>query len=158
MDPNVAKALKAVFLFRDAPEDVVKAAADCAERRAVDVGENIVNEGDPADSMFVILQGSVRVSKRARDESDEEVVMLGTGSHFGEIALLDSAPRSATVTANEHCELLVLRSARLQERLERSPAAGLFVYRALARSVAKRLRQTTDDLGFARQLAKERRH
>ncbi len=93
----------------------------------------------------------------SKEGSDADVVMLGTGSHFGELGLLDDAPRSASVRANERTELVKVDGERLRALLDAEPAIAARFYRAVARSVSKRLRVTTDDLAFARQLAQERR-
>ena len=154
---DAVKQLKAIYLFKDLPEAALKQVAQAAEPRTAQPGEVIVQENRPSDALFIIRSGSCRVHKE-KDGDVQNVVVLGANSYFGEAALLDDAPRSATVTATERTELLVLKSAKLKARLDVDHEAGHHVYRALATSLVRRLRQTTDDLAFARTLASERSH
>jgi CRP-like cAMP-binding protein len=146
--------LKQIFLLKDLPEDALALVDRASTTLVVEGGVEIFREGEAADGLYLLRAGSVRVGKAG---SDTDVVMLGTGSHFGELGLLDDAPRSATVRANERTELVKVEAARLRTLLDAEPAIAARFYRAVARSVAKRLRVTTDDLAFARQLAQERR-
>lgn len=149
---DATKALKQIYLFRNLTDAEIKVLAQIAEERVVDAGETLVTEGQKGDAMYVIHSGTVKVFKDAAD-----VVMLGTGSHFGEISLADDAPRSASVVANERTELLAFSIEKLRAKIDGDKAIAASLYKALARSLAGRLRQATDDLGFARQIAKERR-
>lgn len=153
---DAVKQLKATYLFKDLPDAALRKIADGAEPQTAQPGEVVVQESRASDALFVIRSGSCRVHKEKEGDS-RNVVVLGPGSYFGEAALLDEAQRSATVTATERTELLVLRAAKVRAALEGDHDAGHHVYRALATSLARRLRQTTDDLAFARGLAAERK-
>ena len=136
--------------------DALALVAQSATGVVFDAGQDVCREGQPADGMYLIRSGSVHVKK---NDGDADVVMLGSGSHFGELGLVDDSPRSATVTAAEHCEIVRVDAVRLREALAAKPAVAAAFYRAVARSIARRLRVTTDDLAFARQLAlSQRRH
>lgn len=76
----------------------------------------ILQEGDPGDSLFVIGSGSVRVTAFGT-----LLAALGTGEMFGEIAVLERKPRSATVTAGEHCLLLEIEGEEFRRLLEKYP-------------------------------------
>jgi len=152
---DAAKHLKAMFLFKDLPDAALHQVAHAAEVHTAQHGEVIVQENKPSTALYLIVSGSCRVHKEKEGDA-RNVVTLGAGSYFGEAALLDDAPRSASVTANEKTQLLVLQSSRLRARLDGDHEAGHHVYRALATSLARRLRQTTDDLAFARMLVAER--
>jgi CRP/FNR family cyclic AMP-dependent transcriptional regulator len=150
----VTSSLQQIFLLRDLRPEALALLEQASTSLTVDAGREIFREGQPADSLYLIRSGSVRVSKPG---NDSDVVMLGTGSHFGELALVDDGPRSASVTAIERCEVLRVDTAALRMKLDAAPQVAAVFYRAVARSLAKRLRVTTDDLTFARQLALERR-
>lgn len=145
-----AQALQQIYLFKDLDADTLAVVAQAATSLVIDAGQDVCREGQPADGMFLIRSGSVHVTKGG---SDADVVMLGSGSHFGELGLVDDSPRSATVTAAERCEIIKVDAAQLRDALATSPAVAAAFYRAIARSIARRLRVTTDDLSFARQLA-----
>jgi CRP-like cAMP-binding protein len=96
----------------------------------------------------------VRVLKSGKHD-EEEVARMGQGQYFGEVALIDSDQRSATVAAVERTELLRVDRQELEKVLNQDSAVGLKVYRAFARSLCRRLRQTTIDLTFMKDLAKQ---
>ena len=73
-------------------------------------GEHIFSEGEVGDGWYVIFEGTVIVRKRTPFHRDQEVAELGPGACFGEMALLDDAPRSATVMTNS--ALLAFRFSR----------------------------------------------
>jgi CRP-like cAMP-binding protein len=145
-----AQALQQIYLFKNLDADTLAVVAQAASKQVLDAGQEVCREGQPADGLYLIRSGSVHVTKSG---SDADVVMLGSGSHFGELGLVDDSPRSATVTAAERCEIIKVDAAQLRDSLARQPAVAAAFYRAVARSIARRLRVTTDDLTFARQLA-----
>jgi CRP-like cAMP-binding protein len=151
---TTAASLQQIFLLRDLRPEALALVEQATTGMTIDAGREIFREGEPSDGLYLLRSGSVRVSKPG---NDSDVVMLGTGSHFGELSLVDDGPRSASVTATERCELLRVDAATLRTKLDAAPQVAASFYRAIARSLAKRLRVTTDDLAFARQLALERR-
>lgn len=99
-------------------------------------GERIVTQGQPGDSFFVLLKGRLSVSILSPEGREIVLSTLSAGDHFGEMALLDDAPRSATVTAVEKSELAVLTRDAFFDLLK-----GNFVLiRALLGSYSRRLR------------------
>jgi CRP-like cAMP-binding protein len=153
---DVAAALRNVDLFKDVREPGLRAVAAIAEPVTLAAGDVVIVDGGPADALYVIRSGSCRVYKEKGGDA-REVVVLGPGTQFGASALLDPAARSATVVAAEPTELLAFRAERLVALLEGDPVIAAAFYRAFAKSLFRRLRQMTDDLGVARLLAAERR-
>lgn len=84
------------------------AMAQAAAIRQYRRGEKIVAQGEPGDSFFVIVRGRVAVSVLSPESRDVVLTSLTDGDFFGEMALLDDAPRSATVVATERSEIAVL--------------------------------------------------
>lgn len=103
-------------------------------------GETVFNEGDKGSFMCVIHQGSISVVKT--DRNDEAVVMgvEGPGRVFGEMAVLDGEPRSATCLARSDCRMLVLEKTALDAMIEEKPRLGAKVLRAIAISLSRRMR------------------
>jgi CRP-like cAMP-binding protein len=105
-------------------------------RRAEDVrvpaGKVLVNEGETGHEFFVILDGSARVTRRGK-----RVATLGPGSAFGELALLDKAPRNATVIAETPMELVVLGQREFAGIIDEVPGFA----RKLLAGMASRLRE-----------------
>jgi CRP-like cAMP-binding protein len=133
---NVPDLFSKVALFEGlAPADrlaVSRAVALRTYRR----GERIVTQGQPGDSFFVLVKGRVSVSIMSPEGREIVLSTLLAGDHFGEMALLDEAPRSATVTAAERSELAVLTREAFFDLLK-----GNFVLiRALLATYSRRLR------------------
>lgn len=102
-------------------------------------GEVIFHLGDPGDALFILLTGDVKISLPS-DTGDEAILAtLGPGAVFGELALLDGAPRSATATAMSPTEAVVLPRDRFRELI--ATEAG--VRDALLASIAGELRRLT---------------
>jgi len=106
----------------------------------------VISEGDEATSMFIIVSGSVKVYHTEADGKETILNSQGPGQHFGELALVDDAPRSASVMTQEASRLLVLSKAAFRECLEESPEVGYHLVQALARQV-RRLTETVNMMG-----------
>lgn len=98
----------------------------------VAAGRVLVSEGSSGSEFFVILEGTAKVSRRGR-----KVATLGPGAAFGELALLDKAPRNATVTAETDMELVVLGQREFGGVIDEVPG----VARKLLTGMARRLRE-----------------
>ena len=110
-------------------------------RREVAAGVNIIDEGRPLDSVFLVVTGAFSV--RVAALGGKQVARLMSGEVMGEMSFVDSAPPSATVQALETSMVLDIPRRRLNKRLaEDAGFAGRF-YRALAMFLADRLRTTT---------------
>lgn len=104
-----------------------------AEDVRVDPGKVLINEGSTGSEFFVIVEGTARVSRRGR-----RIAMLGPGAAFGELALLDKAPRNATVTAETSMELVVLGQREFGGIIDEVPGFA----RKLLAGMARRLRDS----------------
>jgi CRP-like cAMP-binding protein len=107
-------------------------------------GETIFAEGDESREMFLIRDGEVAISKRA---GDGEIVLarLGRGEFFGEMALLESLPRSGTARAVGAVRLVVLHSGSFLQKIRRDPA---FAFEIMQR-LSARLRRVNEQMaGF----------
>jgi len=93
--------------------------------RGFGAGDPICRLGDPGVSMMAVIAGTVRISLPTANGKDIILVDLPPGELFGEIALLDGKPRSASATALTKCELLVLERRHVIPFLEQNPAVCL---------------------------------
>src|SRR4026208_2420829 len=105
-----------VSLFSACSRKDLQLVARRAEDVRVPTGKALVTEGEPGHEFFVILEGSAKVSKQGR-----KVAQLGPGDSFGELALLEKAPRNATVVADSDMELVVLGQREVAGLLHRGP-------------------------------------
>ena len=110
-------------------------------------GEVIFHAGDPGDALFIIVSGEVKISLPS-DEGDEAILAtLHDGDAFGELALLDGAPRSATAAALVPTETVVLPRDRFRELIATSPAVRDVLLASLAGEL-RRLTTHVEDLHF----------
>src|SRR3990172_6330670 len=107
-------------LFSDLTTSEFIAVALLLVRRVAKVGEVIVREGDPGESMFIVSTGEVRATI-LRDGRQAPVATMRDGDFFGEMAVLSGEPRTATVTAVKSTELLELSREHLSEICARHP-------------------------------------
>jgi len=124
--------LSEVSLFRPLSRKELQMLGRSADAVEVPAGKELVAEGAPGREFFVVLSGEVSVSVGGR-----EVAVLKEGEWFGELAIIDPAPRDATVTTLSPCELLVIDARRFAPLLEEVPALG----RKIMVGLARRLRE-----------------
>lgn len=97
--------------------------------------------------MYIVKKGVVKIYKASADGKNDALAILKDGDFFGELALLDESPRSASAIAMEVCHILGFFQARIFfSVLERKPRLGLKVAMKLARIIGKRLRVTSAEL------------
>jgi CRP/FNR family transcriptional regulator, cyclic AMP receptor protein len=129
-------------LFHGIDNDELTRIAQSMVRRRYKRGEVIFHEGDPGDSLHVVVEGRVKITRESAEGDEAIVVILSPGDAFGELVLLDGAPRSATATAMDATETLTMSRATFVELVDgESP----FRWQAMT-GVARRIRRLTDQL------------
>ena len=128
-DTKVAS-LRRAPLFSDLSKDELQQLAKVAEDLEVDAGRVLCREGEPAQEFFVIIEGEADVTRDGR-----QVAALKDGDFFGEIALIEDIPRTATVTAKTPLRFFVLTRQSFWGMVERMPEVERKVLRALAKRV-----------------------
>lgn len=108
----------------------------------VAANESIIREGVPLDSLFLVLEGTVRVT--VASQPGQTLATSGPGEVLGEVSMLDSRPPLATVSAVTHGRVLKIPRARLDDRLQRDATFAARFYRTLAVFLAHRLRERTE--------------
>ena len=111
-------------------------------RKQVDVlefksGEVVFHEGDPGDSLYLVGEGSVKISKEDRGGREQVLDYIKPGNFFGEMALLEGKPRSAMATAAEPTLLGAVKEETFQHLLELAPSR---LHMNFLRSISERLR------------------
>jgi len=109
--------------------------------REMKSGQPIVKEGEPGDALYIVLTGSVRVHK-----GDVDIVTLPAGSHFGEMALIDKAPRSADVSAASTGKLLAIAREDFFKIIKAEPRMANKLLWAFLQELSGRLRSTNKEL------------
>ncbi|HKY24136.1 MAG TPA: Crp/Fnr family transcriptional regulator [Gaiella sp.] len=123
-------------IFEGVPDEDLRAVLSLARRSTYRRGEVVFHRHDPADSMHLVTKGrfDVRIATSLGDEV--ALAIWGPGDIFGELAVLTAGERSATVTALEPGETLVLRGSELRRLARRHPALDEVFARVLAERVA----------------------
>jgi CRP/FNR family cyclic AMP-dependent transcriptional regulator len=120
--------LKAVDLFSACTTKDIRVLLRIARRRKIDGGSVVVREGDHDERFFAIAGGTVRVTKGRRT-----LATYGPGDFFGEVAILDPGPRTATVTAEGDLVVYAIEGSDLRELLLEAPELAVKLLRGLAR-------------------------
>ena len=105
--------LKTVDLFQDIPGELLSQVSQISKAKNYDNGETIFRDGDVGDSMFIVLEGKISITK-----GDKEIALLEKGASLGEMALLDNENRSANAIAKEDSILLKINQDVFYELME----------------------------------------
>jgi CRP-like cAMP-binding protein len=139
---NTVEALEKTDLFRGISAEHLQRVAQLARRRHFDADSYIFREGDPGRSLFIIATGQVQIRRAASGRPDTVLELLEAGDSFGELALLDDEPRSASALAVADTEALVIDRHEFFELLREDSRFTL----ALLGSLAKIIRRNNDEL------------
>ena len=138
--------LRRVEIFAGLTDEELLKVADLCKAVRVPADRTIFSEGEGGDELYIIHEGSVRVliNTRAPDGTvaPSTINLLYAGQCFGEMILLNSAARSATVVAVEQATLIVIREPDFRELCESNPRIGYMVIRNLAQDLAYKLRSS----------------
>ena len=140
---DVIATLRGVDLFKGLPDDELRAIVEAIKGIKAGPGDRLFDEGDEDDRFFIVAQGAVEVVKTVPGGGEEKLAVRRTGEVFGEMALLNDAPRSATARAAGECECLTL-SRRDFERLMGGDSLALRLLKILSqalRALGIRIRQ-----------------
>ncbi|HEX5847700.1 MAG TPA: cyclic nucleotide-binding domain-containing protein [Rubrobacter sp.] len=129
--------LRQVPLLADLSEEDLERLYEMAETVSVPPGQFVLREGDAGDSLYIVLEGELEATRR---RGGQEVVLSSyePGQFFGEMALLEQAPRSASVRTLRESRVLAIDQAAFRTLLSRSPSAPFNILR----TVTSRLRST----------------
>ena len=133
-------------LFNHLPPAELRAAAHYFGVSKIAKDEVIFNEGDIGTFMCVVQSGSISVIKANQNEELVEMVTLGHGRAFGEMAVLDGERRSASCSAVEDSILLTLSKEAMDKMLDEHPRMAARIIRTIAVSLSRRLRMAVGQL------------
>lgn len=139
--------LRGVTYFADVPEDVLARVSDASEELEFPDGTRIIEEGARSEEMYVVVSGELIVTKEVGDRHIE-LGRIGANDVFGEIALLDQAPRNASGTTRGETRVIRIPAAAFEELLN-DPR----VVRRMFRTVTSRLRNIEDTLRHEERMA-----
>jgi CRP-like cAMP-binding protein len=138
-ETNLLSHLKALSLFGDLSPGELKIVQGVLHERDYQAGEIIFDEGEEGYAVYIILAGEVLICRQGRPE-DGAIAALGPGSFFGELALLDNAPRAAQARALVPCRVAVFFGSDFLSLLETEAKLSNKILLQLARHLGRRLR------------------
>ena len=142
MNSQAPKLLKELELFSELNDQELEEVAALAQVRKIDTDTTVFHEGDSSDAIFVVVNGRVKIVTTSSDGKEFILTVLGAGQVFGEMGLLETAPRSASVISITEVELLVIKIADFDHLLDSSPG----ISRKLMAILSRRLRRANSKM------------
>jgi len=143
--------LRKIHLLANLTDGQLVALEIFGEFQAVSAGQQIVNQGERADAMFLLVSGKATAHVKGKDGNESHLRGTEAGGHFGEIGLLEQGIRTASVRAETNCRVFRLGQQSFQAILKQPELATPLLY-SLSRSLALRLASITSRLSEARSL------
>lgn len=135
--------LKKIPIYESLTRKELTAVDRILHRREYKPNEVIFYQGDSGIGMYIIESGSVSI---VFETTRQVLTELHDGEFFGEMALLNEAPRSATASAKTHCKILFFSQTDLFDLLERDSGLGMKIVLQLARIIGERLKMANDQV------------
>jgi serine/threonine protein phosphatase PrpC len=137
--------LKKIPLFRYLTYQELVKVLNITYLETYDAGQTVIKEGEAGEELYIVLAGRVTVSTDGTD-----IVDLQPGVHFGEMALVDQSPRSATIKAKESTRLLVVQRRSFYTLIRKEPVLAVKLLWSFVQVLSRRLRDTNEQLSGAR--------
>ena len=147
-------ALSQVYLFRELAPNEMERVLSISKEKKVKKNEIVFKEGDIGDAFYLIVTGSVRISTLVPGVGEEALTILGEGEYFGEMALIDDAPRSASAIANDDGMLLYIGKDDFRKLLEQQTDIAYKLLWVFTKTLSARLRKTDEQLKSIFSIAK----
>ena len=145
MDANRLKLLQNMPIFSALSESALEFIESRCETRTILLGDAFFNEGDPASSLFILESGEAEVLKKC-DPDLRRLSYLNPGDCFGEMAIVDNQPRSATVMATNDCQAMEISADNLYALRQHDPEQFIQIQANLMRELSRRLRYLDEKL------------
>src|SRR5438477_4356070 len=137
MPSRVIELLQSMDIFAELTDDELSKIARLLKEHKVRENETVFTQGDPGDSLYIVLQGRIRIATSDNYGRERVLAFYGPGEFFGDMAVLTGAPRSATATASTDVRLLHLR----KDDFDMLVATSVGIMRGMLRVMVER--QTT---------------
>ncbi len=134
--------LQSITLFEGLDEHALAAVTARSAVKTFQKNTIIIHEGDESDSLYIIMDGKVKIFLSDADGKEVIVATAGPGNYFGELAHIDKAPRSASVMTLDRAKFVVISGREFVELMQENPVIALNLIRELAR----RLKITTGNV------------
>ena len=150
MNKEVLERIRKINLFSDFLKDEERLKQVCSKIKIekFKMGQKIIKEGDLGDKLYILNKGTVRILKNTVSSEKYTVTLLTSDANifFGEMALIDSDKRSATVVAESNCEVYSLDRKSYIKLCESDPLMGYKITLHIAKRIALSLRKMNTDV------------
>ncbi len=133
--PKIILWLKSIEIFEQLAVNELAAVASVTEEVSFSEDQIVIREGDPGDTLYLITEGEVAVDKRQADGSQIELDRMTAGNYFGEMALFEDIPRTATIRTVKPCRMLMLHKLEFKEMVREYPQIALEICKVLSRRI-----------------------
>jgi len=140
------EALSQVFLFRELTPHEMNTLITISKEKRAKKNEMIFREGDVGDAFYLIVSGSIRISTFVPGVGEEALTILREGEYFGEMSLIDDAPRSASAIANDDTILLLIGKDDFRKLLAQETGIAYKLLWIFTKTLSARLRKTDEQL------------
>ncbi|NUN70587.1 MAG: cyclic nucleotide-binding domain-containing protein [Bacteroidetes bacterium] len=147
---SVEEMLSRIPVFEKLEPKELRQVASIVHHRTYVKDEFVFYQGDPGLGMYVVEKGRVGIVVVGEDGTQKEITEMTNGDFFGEIALLDESPRSASVVVKEDSALIGFFRPDLFEIIEKTPKTGLKIVVKLAEMIGERLRNMNNEFSRLR--------
>jgi CRP/FNR family cyclic AMP-dependent transcriptional regulator len=146
LDGTTEAVLSKVPAFAELSARDLRRVAAIVHNREYKTSEPVFYQGDPGLGMFIIQEGEVSIRISEREGEEKELAVLTDGDFFGELALLDESPRSATAICTTDCSVIGFFRTDLMALIKENPNLGMKIVMKFAEILALRLRKTDKEL------------
>ncbi len=143
---EIVQILHKVPLFSGLDSQSLSAITPLFEEESFPAQSKILREGEFGDSMYIIAEGEVSVTKFSDEGKEIFITKLKSGSYFGEVALIDSQPRSANINTEKEITVLRLRKSAFEKLLMEDKTFAINFYRNCLNETLERMRETATNL------------
>lgn len=144
--PSLIRKLGRSSLFAYLTDQELGNVADIVGFRSLGKGELLFNEGDVGDKLFIVEGGRIAISKIIKGNIEQVLAHMSTGDYFGEMALLEKIPRTASASAEEDTVLMEIGKEDLFGLMESDPKAAAKIMFNLLKTFTNRLQATNEQL------------
>lgn len=145
IDVKEFKNIRGSHMLQGISDTDLRKLADVCEKRQMSEGTTIFIENMPGEALFLISKGIVRVSKMFAEGDEKTLVVLGPEDIFGEMAIVDGLPRSATARVAEDAELISLKKQDFEKLCKQESGLALQLIMNIVKVFSKRIREANDE-------------
>jgi CRP/FNR family cyclic AMP-dependent transcriptional regulator len=138
--------LRKILLFKGCTPDDIDLVSGLFQERQVKAGSTIFNEKMPAEALFIVKSGTVRIFLMAGEGEESGLLQLGPGDFFGEIALIQESTRAVSARAETAAEILILTRKDFLALFDLDPRVAAKVTLSIARLLAMRVKAYSNKL------------